>query len=375
MAAKKHLTSALDYLTKKADATVAPVCAVVGDDRFLKREVLTALRRQVLGDDEQSSPTTFEGNVAELRDVRDALATLSLFGGEKRMVVVEGADPLVSNHRAELEEYAGRPHRDAVLVLDVKTWPSNTRLAKVVAEKGMTIDCSTPKSAAEARTWTVAVRRWLTHRAETEHGVKLLPQAIDVLLDLLPQELGILDQEIAKLALLADDRRTIDAELVRDQVGGWRTRTAWEMIDAAAAGDSRKAIAQLDRLLTAGEEPIGILAQMSSHLRKFATATAQIDAAESANQRLPLSAALKQAGVLPFKLRDSESQLKQIGRIRARQINRWLLSADMAMKGHNSAKDRARLELERLIVKLGVQARPETSMSGGQGRAYASPRN
>ena len=67
---------------------------------------------------------------------------------------------------------------------------------------------------------------------------------------------------------------------------------------------------------------------------------------------MPLDAALKQAGVLPFKLQSAERQLRQIGRERARQLVDWLLAADLAMKGYNSSDARARLELERLILRL-----------------------
>jgi hypothetical protein len=44
--------------------------------------------------------------------------------------------------------------------------------------------------------------------------------------------------------------------------------------------------------------------------------------------------------------------LKQIGRSRAKQLTCWLLAADLATKGHNSSDERARIELERLIVRL-----------------------
>jgi DNA polymerase-3 subunit delta len=71
-----------------------------------------------------------------------------------------------------------------------------------------------------------------------------------------------------------------------------------------------------------------------------------------------LSAALAQSGVPPFKLADSERQLKHIGRVRAKRIVEWLLAADLAVKGHNSSDDRARIELERLIVRLSSAAQP-----------------
>jgi DNA polymerase-3 subunit delta len=61
---------------------------------------------------------------------------------------------------------------------------------------------------------------------------------------------------------------------------------------------------------------------------------------------------LEQAGVPPFKLANAERQLRQLGRERARDLTGWLLAADLAVKGHNSADARARIELERLIVRL-----------------------
>jgi DNA polymerase-3 subunit delta len=184
-----------------------------------------------------------------------------------------------------------------------------------------------------------------------------------------PPELGILVQELAKLALMAGESRAINVQLVRDNVGGWRARTTWEMIDAAADGRAAEALAQLDRLIASGEKPHGLLPQMASSLRRFSTAAQLIEAAESDGRRLPLREALAQAGVLPFKLADAERQLRQIGRPRAKQLNHWLLAADLAMKGHNSADDRARTELERLIVQLaagnaGQQASNKLSPGG-----------
>jgi DNA polymerase-3 subunit delta len=124
------------------------------------------------------------------------------------------------------------------------------------------------------------------------------------------------------------------------------------MIDAAADGRAADALAQLDRVIAAGEKPHGILPQMASSLRRFAAATSLIEAAEADGRRLPVRDALAQAGVQQWKLNDAERQMKQIARPRAKLLTQWLLAADLAMKGHNSSDDRARLELDRLIVKL-----------------------
>lgn len=338
------VVSALDYLSQPGKHAAPGVCAVFGDEAYLKSEVLATLRRQVLsGDEDGFSLTTFTGKEAQLREVLDSLSTVSLFGNGRRLVIVEEADPFVTEYRAQLEDYMARPAK-GVLVLDAKTWPGNTRLAKAVAAGGLTIECKTP---AERQ-----LKTWLAQRAKAVYQVRLDAAAADMLLELVPPELGILVQEVSKLALMAGERRVIDVALVRENVGGWRARTTWDMIDAATDGRAAAALAQLGRLIAAGEKPHGLLPQMASSLRRFATAMELVEAAEARRQRLPLRNALSQAGVLPFKLNDAERQLRQIGRARAQQLTRWLLAADLALKSHNSADDAARLELERLIVRL-----------------------
>ena len=47
--AKSSTVSALDFLSAASKYEVKPVCAVYGDEAFLKREVLTTLRALVLG--------------------------------------------------------------------------------------------------------------------------------------------------------------------------------------------------------------------------------------------------------------------------------------------------------------------------------------
>jgi DNA polymerase-3 subunit delta len=351
--AKSSVISALEYLADPKKYPVTGVCAVSGDEAFLKSEVLVTIRRTMLaGEDAEFSLTTLAGRDATLRDVADALSTVSLFGDGRRLVIVEEADSFVTEYRAELEDFVTKlcdvkrsASAAAVLVLDVKTWQSNTRLAKIVAANGLTIQCTAPKER--------ELKTWLTKRAKSEHQVRLDSAAADALFELVPPEIGIVVQELSKLALLAGESRVIDAKLVQENVGGWRARATWDMIDAAADGNAASALRQLDRLIASGEKPHALFPQMASSLRRFATAVELIDAADADRRRVLPRDALARSGVLPFKLRDAERQLRQIGRERARQILSWLLAVDLAIKGHNSADDRARIELERLIVRLG----------------------
>ena len=197
------------------------------------------------------------------------------------------------------------------------------------------------------------------HVARTQDEVEVERQAVDLLLEQLPTEPGILFQEINKLSLLVDERKRIDAKLVKENVGSWRTRKTWDMIDAAAEGRAADAISQLDRLLAAGEEPHALLPQLASTMRRFAAAARVFEQAEQQGRRMSLRMALEQSGMPPFKLSAAEGQLRQIGRPRAKQLYDWLLAADLQLKGYNSTKDRARRVIETLIVRLAKQAAPQ----------------
>jgi DNA polymerase-3 subunit delta len=336
---------AVDYLADPAAHPPAAVCVLFGDEALLARHALEALRRLVLGEgDGEFSLTRFEGDETPLRDVLDELATVGLFGGGRRLVVVDQADGFVSQHRGELEDYVARPQAANVLALSVASWPSNTRLAKAVASSGLAIECKAP---AEAQ-----LPRWLAAWAGSRHGLTLPLESAEAMVEAIGPELGLLDQELAKLAGVVGDTGRVTLELVEEYVAGWRVKTAWSMLDAALDGQTGEALAQLDRLVQSGENPIGILAQIAATLRRLAAATRVIEQAEAEGRRLTLRAALERAEVKPFALGRAEGQLRRLGRKRAGGLYAALLEADLALKGASSAPARARIVLERLVACL-----------------------
>lgn len=337
---------ATEFLKAGRDRPPPPLCVVFGDEAFLKRQALRALRRLVVAEqDAEFGAQVFEGANARWADVLEELSTQPMFGG-KRLVVVQQADAFVSQNRALLEEYAARPRSNAVLVLEVQNWPATTRLYKMLDAQGLQIDCRALRPA--------EVPGWLAAWARQEHGVRLSSAAASALLEMLGPELGLLDQELAKLAVSAGRGGSVDADLVRE-MAAWRARTVWDMLDAALEGDLPTALAELDRLLLAGETPVGLLAQMGASLRRLAAATATVVAAEKAGRKMPLREALRAAGVNAYYLEKTERQLRRLGRQRGQALLGWLLEADLALKGGSQLHPR--IILETLLVRIGTPSR------------------
>src|SRR5882757_7981082 len=133
---------ALQFLST-AKSSLGPLYVVHGDEAFLKRQVIRALVKRALGDEaDTQSISNYAGDKAVFAEVFDDLDTVPFFD-PKRVVIVENADPFVTKYRGELEKKLTHLPATALLVLDVKTWAGNTRLAKMI-DNSATIVCKAP---------------------------------------------------------------------------------------------------------------------------------------------------------------------------------------------------------------------------------------
>src|SRR5438093_1108585 len=178
---------ALDFLATPANQKPAAVCALFGDEPFLKRLVLKELRQLIVGADADVPVAAYdcEDRMPDWRDVADELATASLFGGGgPKLVILERADAFVSANRQKLEDYVARPRASGVLVLEVDEWPANTRLYKAVDQSGLQIDCRPPQKKGKNKDVDeAAIVKWIVAWAKSQHGLNLPNDAAQHLLD------------------------------------------------------------------------------------------------------------------------------------------------------------------------------------------------
>lgn len=356
MAAQSFAGNALDF-SEKTDLGEPPhIIALAGPERFLH---LQALRR-ILSASDSDSLTRFSEGEIEWSRVRDDLATLSLFGSGPRYVLVDAADSFVSEYRTELEEYAKSSHGNGILILQVDGMLATTKLYKNISLFGWVIECRLPEIKAgknkivdEAR-----MRRWLDLWAREHHQIRLAKDARDRLCELVGWEIGILDQELAKLSLFVPKNGDVSAALVDQVVGGWRAQTNWDMLDAACDGNAAEAIRQLDHLLQSGEAPQALFGSISWSLRRFVVATRMVQRAEKAGRSPNLAEFITQAAFYGNAAKKAETQLKQMTRARSGQLYRWLLETDLALKGSHSSPMLARWALEQLFLRLAKEAKP-----------------
>jgi DNA polymerase III delta subunit len=210
-------------------AAVKPVYALVGSDAFLQLEKLAGILRLMPKDVQR---VDVDGERAELAAVLDELRSFAMFGGAK-LVVVRDADEFVGRYREQLEDYVAKPADSGTLVLRLNALPKQQRIYKAIDKLGGIEPCEPPKDLA----------RWALERARSSHRVTLAPDAAKTLVDLIGEDLGRMDNEIAKLAIEAEgSKQPVTAERVAAAVTFQREQEMWDLSNALAAGDAPEAL-------------------------------------------------------------------------------------------------------------------------------------
>jgi DNA polymerase-3 subunit delta len=332
---------ALPFLSA-SNAKRQPVYALLGDEDFLKRLVRERIIAHVLGEaDPAFAVSTYAGDKLEYSTVRNELDTLP-FLSPCRIVVVENGDAFVSTHRQSLEQYVAKPSSVGVLILDVKVFADNTKLAKSMPDAAK-IACKAPPP--------YKLPAWCVDWAKTHHKKKLTPDASELLVELVGAGMGQLDQELGKLASAVGAKLAIAAEDVEMFVGRSKAADVWRIMDAVGEGRPGEALGVLEDLFAEGEDPMGVLGPLTSQLRKLAT-VARLHLVDG----LALGPAIDAVGIPRVWERrrlSFERQLKHLGRRRLEKLTEWLTEINIGMKGGNPLPER--VQVERLVVML---ARP-----------------
>ncbi|MFO1062664.1 MAG: DNA polymerase III subunit delta [Pirellulales bacterium] len=346
-------THCFDYLfTDKLAAELPPVVVAFGEDAFLRRSLVSRLIE--LASVDMDDAKTFDGETCHWRDVHDELATVSLFHpDERRTAIVKLGDAFVKAARPQLEKWFSDPVPTSLLLLEVSSFPGNTKLYKIAAEKGLCVDCSAPKG----KGWgepvdAKAVQSWIKKWSSSRYKLHLTDAQCALILDRVGSEFGLLDQELAKGVLYADASGKLDEQALKLAIGSWRMQTVWEITAAAVDGRIGQALDQLHKLFQSGESPMAVVPQMSWSLRRFGIASHLVAQAERTGRRPVLRDALTQAGFRSGELSAAEVQLRRIGRARGLKLLDWLLELDLKLKGTHSKEDRAIFALEEFLTRL-----------------------
>lgn len=238
-----------------------------GDEEFLKEEAAAAITAAHL------DPATRDFNYDQLRgadmepDTLASIANTPPMMAEWRVVVVRETQALAANARgrAAVESLLEREIPGLALVL-VATLPDRTKAAFYERLKKEAVAVEFPQLPGSD------MPGWLINRAQ-ERGVELDTGAARALAAT-GSDLGVLVQEIGKLADYVGERRRVTIEDVTAIVGSVPQQNRWDWFDIVGDARFREARAALPVLFDAGESGVGLVIGLGTHFLRLGIAAA-----------------------------------------------------------------------------------------------------
>jgi DNA polymerase III subunit delta len=314
---------------------VQPLYFLYGEEEFLIQEALDVLIQTVV----EPGSRDFNFNTVYCRDTSSAeivnLCQTLPFMSEKRLVIVREFDALKA---AELDE-----------IIPYLKDPSPSTCLAMVSNQGK-YEKKSVLSAVEAHGAVVRfyplldreIVSWIEQWAKTR-GLSIQRDAAQFLWQTIGSDLQKISNELQKVEIYINDKKTIAFDDVKSVVGDFREYTSFDLASALGQKNREKALLILSRLIQEGEAPVGLLGSMAWNFRRLMQAkTMEASGAGQDEIMKKLRVIFHQTGVF-------REQLKRYSRDELRGVFSVLLSADRELK---SSGLNGRLVLERMILKI-----------------------
>jgi len=268
------------YLNKK----LAPCYLVTGDEHLLVAEALDSIRLAARGKGFTSRESHVATRYFDWASLSASSANLSLFS-EQRII--------------ELRLPTGKPGRDGSAAITELVEQLGPELMLIVSAPKLDGNALKAKwfKALNAHgvflpIWPVGVRElpgWVAGRMR-DAGLQPDRAAAAMIADRVEGNLLAANQEIEKLRLLLGDG-PVSADDVANAVANSSRYDVYKLVDAALAGDARRAVRILGGLRAEGVEPVIVFWALGRELRVLA------GLADAVQQRVDLGSAMQKARV------------------------------------------------------------------------------
>lgn len=340
---------------------------LVGAESALREEALKGIRQAAFGTRDggmnwviyHGPQNQQEPNALDPATVLDEVCTRPMFGDpdEQKVVVVRQADLFVHAHRETLERNIPKIPDKTTLVIEVAQPGTfkNTRLYKLFAEGGAAIDCAPP----EARDFGGgdAPLNIEVERRARALGLDLDHAAVTALLDRSSHTLGVLLEELAKLALAlgaGDEKRVkVTEKEIAEVCARTRLVDPFEFADAVGERDLKRALETLGAIFAHGlgdyKKPGRVVTNESEiAMRMLAAVTYKLtqlqDLRAAIDARIPEFEAFKAAKLFGFRQEGARRALRKHTTATLREAMEALLRANLEIRtGHNKAEVMERL--------------------------------
>lgn len=219
-----------------------------GEEAYLKRLYKNKLKAALTAPDDSMNYTYYEGKGINPNEIIDMAETMP-FMAEKRLIVIENSG-FFKNKCDELADYFEDPSESTCFVFVEAEVDKRSRLYKRVKERGRIAELNAQDEK--------SLVRWIVGSLNRENK-KITQSAAALFLTKTGADMENIQRELEKLICYVGERDSINIEDVEAICTTVITNNIFEMIDAIAKKQQKKALELYYDLLTLKEPPMRIL--------------------------------------------------------------------------------------------------------------------
>jgi len=260
------------------------------------------------------------------------------FMASRRLIVLRKVDKLKADQQDVIMDCIENPSPSTCIFFTADQIDARRKFYKAFSPPAMKVECTSP--------YENKLTPWI-RRFAAEEGREISGDAVSYLVACVGRDLHGLHSEVKKAAIYIGDRTRIEAADVEAVTTDVKVHTVWTLIDAVGEKRSDRALYLLRKLLTGGQNPVGVASLIARQLRMIWQAREALDRGESPRE---VCEALRLFGTRQTRFLSSTSMFtaEELALDMA-----LILKADRDLKSSRVDRD---VILERLVLGLCVGA-------------------
>ncbi|MDD6056858.1 MAG: DNA polymerase III subunit delta [Clostridiales bacterium] len=264
-----------------------------GTEGYLKKQYRDKLKNALAAEGDSMNFSAYQGKDINPREVIDLAETLPFFA-ERRVILIENSG-FFKNTCEELAEYLPQMAPDTYMIFVEEEIDKRSKTYKAAKNVGHLVEFSTQSEE--------LLTRWIFSRLKKE-GRNITGAVMQLFLSKTGTDMGNIDRELEKLICYTMGRDVVTAEDVNAIVTEQIANKIFDMVNAIADHDQRKALELYYDLLALKEPPMRILYLV---LRQFSILFHIRDMTRCGLDKQTMA---KKAGIPPFAVSRNVAQAK-----------------------------------------------------------------
>lgn len=275
-----------------------------GEEGYLKKQYRDKLKNAlsagedgmfmgVMGGGGNMNLTVFEGKDINPKEVIDLAETLPFFA-DRRVILIENSG-FFKNSCDDLADYLAETAPTTYFLFVEEEVDKRSKMYKAVKKDGKIVEFATQSEE--------LITRWILSRLKKE-GKNITGSVMQLFLGKTGTDMGNIDRELEKLICYTLDKDVIEAEDVEAIATEQTTNKIFDMVNAIAEHNQRRALDLYYDLLTLKEPPMRIMYLIT---RQF---NILLSIRDMAGKGLDQQAMAQKAGIPPFAVKRNLAQAK-----------------------------------------------------------------